>query len=422
LNQKFFSREGWDLRIRLENAVGSYEALIKSSNPEEFDHISSKNQLRQFAIAREAYDRLSLQYAASMFIESATLSTRTEPHLLKSWICNKGAGPIRILPELTRVEKEYIRRQGKSLVIKDNLPTDPKLLIKMWEEQAEGVSLFRNDAVFVSFFSKLPVPYGLLRDYERDESYINKLDNVWRVLDVTRSGQRETLLAMDLKKFVASQGASSVFSGERIYQRYQEFELWCRLVVPCLPEVYRRLPETDSGIKLFSYIASEWRVGNIYGDDEDDDENNDFLTFTLDPNVFEIIRVAKDIENDLAKLRQDDSKINRWIKKSELAEIKRNVDGEIHLKYAKMIRRGFQQFLGPKHVMVRSNKKHGTVSVKIINLRRMIRLACIRRINLEFTSVIRFKLDKSLYTENLRCHSLAGLVPSDEELVNICGL
>src|SRR4051812_1130449 len=162
--------------------------------------------MRSYAILCEAEVRLSRWYADSMFVDTVVKSTRTEPHLFLSWICNKGAGPVKILPELTDDEVRILRSKNGSLIDPDNLPMTWQAMRELWIKRDNEDDLTEDEVEFMDIFEKLPVPYGLLEKHERLRSFVSKLDQIWRVMEVITAGQGSKLLELDSKKYTKSQG------------------------------------------------------------------------------------------------------------------------------------------------------------------------------------------------------------------------
>lgn len=407
-----FIRKMNNEQTHLENAIRSYEDLIKGINPAEFNRLLPKGQLRAFAIHREVQNRLSEWYADSMFIDAVRSSTQTVPHLLDSWICNKGAGPVKVLPDLTDAEASIIRRKDNSLDIAIDAPETWPAMRDLWARQAYGADLTKDEVEFVKVFEELPVPYNLLKEHERRPSFVCKLDHIWYTLEVATAGNMARLLELDFKKYVRSQGVAIVYQGGRHYQKYQLFEAWARLLVPCLPEVHQRSSACDAGIEFFSFLASQWRWKNL----------KDTFHFDLSPENFNFKEAVDDIEDTLNELHECDARVKDWINTGELEELISESEDGVSKTYANIVRRGLRQLLGRKNVKVKK-QKNGMVRVKVVGLRRLITLACVRRINMECDIVVTFCKEKFSIVSKFRgCLYMTGLVPSDKELEMACGM
>ena len=132
-------------------------------------------------------------------------------------------------------EVRILRSKNGSLIDPNNLPITWQAMRELWVRQADEDELTEDEVEFLSVFEKLPVPYGLLEEHERSGSFVGKLDHIWRAMEVASAGRAEILLEMDGKKYVRSQGVSTIPREERHYQQYQLFEAWSRLMLPCLP-------------------------------------------------------------------------------------------------------------------------------------------------------------------------------------------
>ena len=400
---KFFSSKQGDEQTYLEKAITSYEDLITSLNQEGFCRMP-EGQLRSFAIICEARDRLSKKFADSMFIEIVTSSTRTLPHLLKSWICNKGTGPCRIIPDLSDGETDIICSK-KTADADENLPTSMTVMRGLWCKQMSGVNMTSNEVEHVKLFEELPIPIGLLLEHERCESFVRILDHIWRAMEVMTTGETTSLLKIDAKKYTLSHGVSMVPQGERYYQQYQLFETWSRLLLPYLPEAYQELQASNPGIELFSYLTNLWQQKNV----------NDVFHFNLNPQDVDFEDTMEDTRNTINTLRENDADVDEWFDDTKPVS-------SIAKEYAGIIRRGFRRFLGIDNIKV-TTQRNGLVQVKITGLERLILLACVRRIRMECDVVILFSPDKfSVISKFRQCPYLANLVPSDEELAYACGI
>ena len=409
-----FLRMPSDDQTRLENAIRTYENMIAGVDPERFEKMPDGG-IRSFAIYCEVQARLSRWYGDSMFVEEVTKSTRTVPHLLESWICNKGVGPVKDLPELSPQEMTLIRsKDSQSDFANDLLPKTWQAMCELWLKQVRGgVDLTEDEARCIEVFDELPVPYGLLEEHERRAAFISRLDHIWRAMEVATAGRAERLLELDLKRYVASRGVSTVFAEERYYQQYQLFDVWARLLIPCLPEAYRQLAASESGIIVLSFLASQWQWKN----------KNDCFHFDLRPEDTDFEDALGDVEEMIDELCEHRADTGRWFGKTDLKNLTTFSENDLVKMYASVVRKGLRQFLGKDSVKVVTNRKNGSVRVKINGLKRLITLACVRRINLDCDAAIVVSAEKfSVVSKYRNCLFLTDLVPSDDELTHACGM
>ena len=351
-----------------------------------------------------------------MFVKEVVKSTRTVPHLLESWICNKGVGPVKDIPDLSEDEITLIRSKNSSSddVANDLLPKTWQAMRELWLKQAHGRDdLTEDEARYVKVFDELPIPYGLLKKHESRTSFVCKLDNIWRAMEVASAGQAKRLLELDLKRYITSRGVNMVFAKERHYQQYQLFETWARLLIPCLPEAYQQLDTFDSGIITLSFLASQWQWMN----------ENDCFHFDLHPEDTDFEGVSGDVEDMIDELCQQGADTEQWFGKTNLKKLTILFENDLVKMYASVVRKGLRQLLGNDNVKVVMNRKNRTVRVKINDLKRLITLACVRRINLECDAAIAVNTERfSVVAKYRNCFFLTDLVPSDDELTHACGM
>lgn len=411
--QTTFSYKIGDEQAHIENAVKSYETLIQSVNHDDVPHVFTEGQLQSYAINWETSIRLFSWHADDVFVDTVTKSTRTTSYLLESWECNKGDGPIEMLPELNDDETELIRNKGGIVIAdEDSLPKTWTLMCELWIQQFNEGDLSEEEVEYVTIFKELPVPYGLLEEHERRTSFTNKLDCIWRVMEVASAGIGSRLLEIDLAKHNKSQGVSIVPRENRVFQQYQMFDIWARLVLSCIPEIYHHQAAAlhDHGTKLLLHITSMWRWNN-----QRDDFHFDMVPGLVGLAVNELSDVLKD-------LCEKDAAINDWLSLDELVVLTSGVDKQVKKTYTAIILRGFRHLFGKNNVSVRT-QKNKMVRVKIKGLKRLIQLACIRRVNMECGTVIQLCRNKFSAVSRFRsCPLLVGLIPSDEELAQVCGM
>jgi Origin of replication binding protein len=408
-NQKTFSHKMPNARERLKKALGSYEDLIVSTDRTTFNLIP-QSPLRAFAIECELQDRLSEWYADSMFINNVTLRTGTKPYLLQSWLCNKGVGPIIILPELNDEERRIIRRPGK-YIITTNPPMTWGAMYDILLRQGHAIDISRDEAEFVEVSGELPVPYGLLKENERRKMFVNYLDRIWHALEVLTAGDDGILLSMEYKRYTTSQAVSTITRETRFHQQYQLFEAWSRFVVPYITQQHQRTRLRDHGMELFTYMMSMWQISN----------EGDEFHFDVKPDIDNIKDVTDEISELLHDLREDDADVDKWFNIRKMNELVMATEDEIVKIYAKIISKGFRRFLGMSNVCIR-RLRNGSVRVTISGLKRLISLACVRRILLGCDIVFQFDEHKFPIVSKYRdCEGLTGLIPSDNELSIICG-
>jgi hypothetical protein len=332
-----------------------------------------------------------------------------------------------MLPDLNDDEIAAIRDKGKvTITDPDRLPKTWIVMYDLWARQLHEGGLTEEEVEYITIFGELPVPYGLLKDHERCISFVDRLDQIWRAMEVAAvmTGSNR-LLEIDLQKYNESQGVSAVDPKERNYQQYQLFEAWSRLILPCIPLIHRQqalfAASVDSGTKVLSYLISMWQ--SIINSDN-------IFHFNLIPDVSDL--AIDEFEDLLKSLRENDAKVDDWIDAGELKALLQvarsgGENGEFGKAYAKIIRRGFRRLFGVTNVGVEFRRKKkeddGTVRVKLVGLKRLIMLACVRRINLECDVVAEFNRDKfSIISKFRSCHLLVGLVPSEQEIGDFCGM
>ena len=420
--QKTFKRKNMmcNERAKLRDAIMSYEDLIANVNMDEFERVP-EGQLRSFAIECELRDRQSKWNADIMFLDEVTKSTQTPAYLLQSWECGKGAGPIVVLPDITDQEYELVRDKVNPVAANADLPTTWSVMEDLWVRQASGdkrsADLSTEEVEFLKLFEELPIPYGLLEDHERCEAFVGRLDHLWRVMEVVSFEDSARLLQIDYKKYNLSQGVTTVPQKERYYQQYQLFEAWSRLILPCLPYQYQAAVGSDAGIKLISFLTETWRGSRGISDDQ--------YSFDLNPDVGDIERAIENIRRQLELLRERDAAVDEWIDAGELKGLEKydEEEGGFLKAYAKIVRRGFRQLLGKSNASIKSQKKIESVRVKITKLKRLMLLACARRVNLDCKAIIAF--DRKMFVSLVKyraCPHLVGLIPSDDELAQACAL
>jgi hypothetical protein len=363
-------------------------------------------------------------------------------------------GPIRELPELSELERIEIRKKIDTTIVELEPPTTWKAMFELWLKQGNGKDLTSDEVTILAHFDNLPVPYGLLKEHERKDSFIDKLDHLWRAITVATTGAKETLLRKDFERYTLSQSVSTIYQKERMFQQYELFELWSSLILPCISNDYQQDTELDAGVQLFSYIVGSWARCNN-GDDK--------FYIDLIPERNEIIQIRESFERGVKTLRENDADVDAWVNSKEFNSLFLDVDyegselemnengsesdsGDIESEesdegycddefdeldddvddfikmYAKITRRGFRQLFGMKNVSVKVHK-NGSVRVKFLEFKRLIMLACVRRINLECRMVAGFnKVMFSVISNFRECFTLVGLIPSDDELAMACGI
>jgi hypothetical protein len=358
-----------------------------------------------------------------MFVDIVTSSTQTEPYVLQSWLCNKGVGPVKTLPDLSEAEIEIIRSKSSTAIDAEDLPTTWTEMCDLYQEQTwSNKDLTESEVRCAEIFKELPVLYHLLEDHERRASFVDKLDQIWRAIEMTAAADdANRLLELDLRNHVDSQGVSTVSPKDRNYQQYQMFDTWARLMLPCLPPEH--LQQTLAGIKVLTYLTNMWQWKN-----RDDTFYIDLYPFAA--VIHRTVAGTEGVEALRKALCEKDANINEWIDEGELEHlaIEAETRGDGFLTaYAKVVRRGLRQFLGKTNVstkvLYQRKEKNEAVRVTVKGLKRLIFLACVRRIKQECSVVTQFGQEKFFVISKFRESSLlANLIPSEDELVRICGL
>jgi len=156
--------------------------------------------------------------------------------------------------------------------------------------------------------------------------------------------------------------------------------------------------------------------------ENENDYENDRFRFDLHPNDADFEEVMEDFGNTLKELRSADADVDEWFDATKLDKLASDPDGDISGIYAKIICKGFRRFISKSNISV-TVQKNRSVRVEIRGLKRLILLACVRRIKMECDAVILFSPDKfSVISKFRTCPCLMGLVPSDVEIAEACGI
>lgn len=412
-NQMTFSPRMRNEQTHLENAIMSYEDRLISVDCTNFNRIP-EDRLRSFAIACEVQDRLSTWYAVDMFISDVTKGTQVEEaHCLRSWLCGCGVGPIIKLPVLSDAESRIIRSKNGKYIITTDPPTTWEAMYDLSLRLSLGHDLTRDEVEFGTLFEELPIPYGLLNDKERKKTIVNNLDRILHVIEVLTSGDKSTLLKMDYKRYTRSQAISTISREQRYYQQYQLYDAWSHLVTPYIVQRNQTSFNIDHGIDLFSFMINRGRSDSV----------EDAFSFDLKPNVDDVYDLVEQVEELLDDLHKNDAREDEWFNKDSLDALKNEPEDGLSKIYAKIVSKGFKRLLGRSNVSVTTRKKNGVVRVKITGLKRLISLACVRRISLGCDIVFLFNVDKFSIISKFREHSgLSDMIPSEFELGCICGM
>ena len=370
--------------------------------------------LRDYAIGKYVLEEEAKRDAAGMFAAAVAKETGRVPLDLLSFVCREG-GAVRDIPPLTEHERSIIGSKGAGLD-EEGLPTTQREMMELlarqskldstppqkWRdlppEEKARLQLTATETEVLSLYRKLPVPAGLLRASERQKSFVRCLDTLWRVLEVTASGE-QSLQHMDAENGRLSADVSHVRPDERAFQQYRVYDVWARLVLCSVAGMVG-----VDGTILLAYICSRCTGSDAA------------FSFQLDPGYVREDEVAE-IAAELATLADAGADTKVWFERETLDALCRQITVK---EYAKIVRKGFRLLFGVKNVAVRV--VDGTLDVRIENLQRLISLACVRRIWRNCNNMRLTDEGYELILPYRDVGALAALVPRRAALDRLCGI
>ena len=393
------------------------------------DRIKSKTSFdglwQKYAITLEIFQRQSRYDGCGMFVESVEKATSLPALLIHSWLVNSGDGPVRVLPNLTEDEIAIVTTRNIAKIDGDDLPTTQDDMMELWEKLVNGEYMTQTDTRCVQLYKLLSVPTGNLKPNERTPSFVKKTNAIGNMMDVAAHGTLRPLDIKDAKKHTQSLGISATFRDERVCQGYQLYDIWARLALAGLNEEEEEEEETVEEDKLPGIALMEKFINACDTNANDGEDTKTILKFKV-----EIVRLKKAIcimTPLLDSIKRTDADVDAWFVPKDWDKFIKSCNDVEHKdivkNYNAVLRKGFRQIFSTSNIQAESVKKDNYVHVSITNVRRAISLACVQWVASVSKHGVRLSHDDFSILDKFRTSEiLADIIPTNEELVKLCGI